>query len=141
MPSPANIARGFSCDNLITSRVSHWPRNSFQIPLAHCCVSGISPESWAGSPLIVLLGVALWGLHMGFTQGIFAAIIADVTPPEWKGTAFGLFNLASGVFVLLASLVAGGLWDGFGAAVTFYTGAALSLSALMMLALLYRNLR
>jgi MFS family permease len=95
--------------------------------------------AWAGSPLVVLLGVALWGLHMGFTQGIFAAMIADVTPPEWKGTAFGLFNLASGVCVLLASLVAGGLWDRFGAAITFYTGAALSLSALMLLALLHRK--
>ncbi|CAN5749331.1 MFS transporter [soil metagenome] len=93
--------------------------------------------AWAGSPLIVLLGVALLGLHMGFTQGIFAAMITDVTPPEWKGTAFGLFNLASGVFVLLASLVAGGLWERFGAAITFYSGAALSLSALMMLVLLY----
>lgn len=95
--------------------------------------------AWAGSPLIVLFGVALWGLHMGFTQGILAAMIADVTPPQLKGTAFGLFNLASGVFVLLASLIAGWLWNRFGAAVTFYMGAVLSLSALMMLALLHRN--
>lgn len=87
----------------------------------------------AGSPLLVLLGVALWGLHMGFTQGILAALIADVTPPDWKGTAFGLFNLASGLFVLLASLVAGLLWDRFGAPVTFYTGAGLSLAALVVL--------
>jgi MFS family permease len=93
----------------------------------------------ADSPLIVLSGVALWGLHMGFTQGIFAAMIADVTPPEWKGTSFGLFNLASGVCVLLASLLAGGLWDRLGAPVTFYTGAAISLCALMMLTFLPQN--
>ncbi|ODU23991.1 MAG: MFS transporter, partial [Verrucomicrobia bacterium SCN 57-15] len=47
--------------------------------------------AWAGSPLVILLGVILWGLHMGFTQGILAAMVADVTPPELKGTAFGLF--------------------------------------------------
>jgi predicted MFS family arabinose efflux permease len=87
----------------------------------------------AASSLIVLLGVALWGLHMGFTQGILAAMIADVTPPELKGTAFGLFNLASGLFMLLASVIAGGLWDRYGAATTFYVGAAFSLSSLVML--------
>jgi MFS family permease len=89
--------------------------------------------AWAGSPLGVLLGVALWGLHMGCTQGILAAMIAEVTPPELKGTAFGLFNLASGLFMLLASVIAGGLWDGYGPAITFYVGAAFSLSALVML--------
>lgn len=72
--------------------------------------------AWAGSPLIV----ALWGLHMGFTQCIFAAMIADVTPQEWRGTAFGLLNLASGIFVLLASLIAGGLWDRFGTVIILY---------------------
>lgn len=89
--------------------------------------------AWAGSPLVILLGVTLWGLHMGFTQGILAAMVADVTPPELKGTAFGLFNLASGLFMLLASVIAGGLWDRYGAATTFYAGAALSLVALAML--------
>ena len=89
--------------------------------------------AWAGSPLGVLLGVALWGLHMGCTQGILAAMIAEVTPPELKGTAFGLFNFASGLFMLLASVIAGGLWDRYGPAITFYVGAAFSLSALVML--------
>ena len=89
--------------------------------------------AWANSPVIVLLGVALWGLHMGLTQGIFAAMIADVTPPELKGTAFGLFNLASGLFMLLASAVAGGVWDRHGAAMTFYAGAAFSVAAFVML--------
>ena len=70
--------------------------------------------AWAGSPSIVLVGVALWGLHMGCTQGILAAMIAEVTPPELKGTAFGLFNLASGLCMLLASLIAGGLWEAYG---------------------------
>ena len=95
--------------------------------------------AWAGSPLSVLLGVALWGLHMGCTQGILAAMIAEVTPPELKGTAFGLFNLASGLFMLLASVIAGGLWDRYGPAITFYVGAAFSLSALVMLTSLARR--
>ena len=89
--------------------------------------------AWANSPVIVLLGVALWGLHMGLTQGIFAAMIADVTPPELKGTAFGLFNFASGLFMLLASAIAGGVWDRHGAAMTFYAGASFSVAAFVML--------
>ncbi len=87
----------------------------------------------ADSISLVLLGVALWGLHMGFTQGVLAALIADMTPPELKGTAFGLFNLVSGLFMLLASVIAGWSWDSHGAPVTFYVGAAFSLSALVML--------
>lgn len=70
---------------------------------------------------------------MGFTQGIFAALIADVTRPELNGTAFGLFNLAIGVLMLPASAIAGGLWDRYGAATTFYAGATFSLTALVML--------
>jgi MFS family permease len=60
-------------------------------------------------------------------------MIAEVTPPELKGTAFGPFNLASGLCMLLASLIAGGLWETYGPAITFYVGAAFSLSALVML--------
>jgi MFS family permease len=89
--------------------------------------------AWAGSPSIVLVGVALWGLHMGCTQGVLAAMIAEVTPPELKGTAFGLFNLASGLFLLLASVIAGGLWEAYGPSTTFGLGAVISLSALVML--------
>ena len=95
--------------------------------------------AWAGSPLSVLLGVALWGAGMGCTQGILAAMIAEVTPPELKGTAFGLFNLASGLFMLLASVIAGGLWDRYGPAITFYVGAAFSLSAFVMLTTLAKR--
>ena len=89
--------------------------------------------AWAGSPSVVLAGVALWGLHMGCTQGILAAMVAEVTPPELKGTAFGLFNLASGLLMLLASVIAGGLWEAYGPSMTFGVGAVLSLSALVML--------
>src|SRR5512146_1111303 len=72
----------------------------------------------------VLLGVALWGVHMGITQGLLARMVADVTPADLRGTAYGFFNLMSGLAMLLASVLAGLLWDRLGAAFTFYAGAA-----------------
>ena len=83
----------------------------------------------SGSVSGVLIGVALWGLHMGLTQGIFAALVADAAPERLRGTAFGLFNLASGVMLLGASILAGELWTLLGAGATFYAGAAFALVA------------
>ncbi|MEO8409747.1 MAG: MFS transporter, partial [Propionivibrio sp.] len=82
----------------------------------------------------VLAGVALWGVHMGITQGLLATMVADTAPPDLRGTAYGFFNLVSGVAMLLASVVAGALWDQFGAAFTFYAGAVFSVLALVALA-------
>lgn len=73
----------------------------------------------------MFVGVAVWGLHMGFTQGILAAMVSETSPATLRGTAFGVFNLACGVCMLLASAIAGGLWERFGAAATFLAGAAL----------------
>lgn len=89
--------------------------------------------------LTVLAGVALWGVHMGMTQGLLAAMVADQAPADLRGTAFGLFNLVSGLAMLAASVIAGLLWDQLGAAFTFYAGAALS--ALAMLGLLATSIR
>ncbi len=75
----------------------------------------------------ILAGVVLWGLHMGFTQGILAAIVAESAPDELRGTAFGMFNLVTGVALLAASVVAGVLWDTFGAEWTFLAGALFGL--------------
>jgi MFS family permease len=83
----------------------------------------------------VALGVALWGLHMGMTQGLLATMVADTAPAHLRGTAFGFFNLASGVAMLIASVLAGLLWDRLGSAVTFYVGALFSLVALITLVL------
>jgi len=77
-------------------------------------------------------GVALWGLHMGMTQGVLAAMIARSAPPALRGTAFGVFYLGSGIAMLIASVVAGFVWDRFGAPVTFYTGAAFALAAFVL---------
>ena len=84
---------------------------------------------------VVLLGVGLWGLHMGKTQGLLAAMVADTAPADLRGTAFGFFNLASGLAMLIASVLAGFLWDQFGASFTFYAGAVFSGIAVMGLTL------
>lgn len=76
------------------------------------------------------LGAAIWGLHMGATQGLLSALVADVAPADLRGTAFGVFNLVSGAALLAASVIAGGLWTWAGPAMTFYAGAAFSLVAL-----------
>jgi MFS family permease len=78
----------------------------------------------AASPLSALIGAALWGVHMGLTQGLFAKLVADIAPAELRGAAFGIFNLVSGGALLLASVVAGALWSAFGAPATFLAGAA-----------------
>jgi len=83
---------------------------------------------------IVVVGVALWGLHMGMTQGLLAAMVARTAPEQLRGTAFGFFNLLTGVGTLVASLVAGELWDRIGPAATFYAGAGF---CLVTIALLY----
>ncbi len=80
---------------------------------------------------VVLAGVALWGVHMGMTQGLLATMVADTAPEDLRGTAYGFFNLVSGLAMLLASVLAGLLWDRLGASFTFYTGAMFCVIALI----------
>jgi MFS family permease len=82
----------------------------------------------------VAAGVALWGLHMGFTQGLFATLVADTAPPELRGTAYGMFNLLSGLALLIASVLAGALWESVGPQSTFFAGALFTAIALVGLA-------
>jgi len=82
----------------------------------------------------VLLGVALWGIHMGITQGLLARMVADVTPADLRGTAYGFFNLMSGLAMLVASVLAGLLWDSLGASFTFYAGVVFCAGAGLALA-------
>jgi MFS family permease len=89
----------------------------------------------ARSTTLVFAGTAIWGVHMGLTQGVLAALVAATAPADLRGTAFGLFNLVSGIALLAASALAGWLWDAFGPAQTFYAGAvftALSWLALVL---------
>lgn len=88
---------------------------------------------------IVLLGVGLWGVHMGMTQGLLATMVADAAPADLRGSAFGFFNLMSGIAMLIASVTAGLLWDQLGAAFTFYAGAAFCLLTLIGLGVRWRR--
>lgn len=81
---------------------------------------------------LLFAGIALWGLHMGLTQGILASLITDAAPTAYRGTAFGVFNLVSGGGLLVASGLAGWLWDRHGAPLTFWVGATLALVASVM---------
>lgn len=92
--------------------------------------------AFAGALPLVFLGTVVWGLHMGLTQGLLATLIADTAPVDLRGTAFGVFNLAGGVGALLASVIAGKLWDAYGPTMTFLASggfAALALAAFIFI--------
>ena len=80
----------------------------------------------------VFIGIGLWGLHMGLTQGLLSAMVADAAPADLRGTAFGVFSLVSGVVVLIASALAGLLWDMEGSRATFMAGAAFTVLAIAL---------
>lgn len=85
-------------------------------------------HSWVG----IIVGVALWGVHMGMTQGLLNTMIAHTAPADLRGTAFGLFSLLSGLGLLIASLGAGLLWDIWGSASTFFAGAMICVLTLIL---------
>ncbi len=89
----------------------------------------------------VMIGVVLWGLHMGFTQGLLATLIADAAPADLRGTAYGMFNLLGGVAMLAASVIAGALWDVSGPKGTFLAGAAVTAVALVGLLFVRRRIK
>ncbi len=95
--------------------------------------------AFGGNVALVMLGVAVWGLHMGLTQGLLQALVADTAPANLRGTAFGVFNLVSGLAMLLASIIAGGLWDWVGPDGTFLAGAAFTAVALVALPFAHRR--
>ena len=86
----------------------------------------------------VAIGVILWGLHMGLTQGLLATLVADTAPAELRGTAYGMFNLLTGLALLAASIIAGALWDVVGPKGTFLAGAAFTALAIAGLLTLQR---
>ncbi|HFB54984.1 MAG TPA: MFS transporter [Hellea balneolensis] len=87
------------------------------------------------------VGIVFWGLHMGLTQGVLSAMIADVAPKHLRGTAFGMFNLVNGIGLLFASLIAGVIWQMVGGPMTFLFGAATALCTLILLGLLQSQRR
>jgi MFS family permease len=84
-----------------------------------------------GGLAATLVGIAVWGLHLGLSQGLLSALVADSAPATLRGSAFGIFYLTSGVATLVASLLAGLLWESAGPPTTFFVGAAFSAAALM----------
>jgi MFS family permease len=90
----------------------------FLVLMGSDLVLGLASRIWT-----VMAGVALWGLHMGLTQGLLSAMVAAAAPAALRGSAFGIFNLISGLMLLVANTIAGLLWDWFGASATFYAGA------------------
>ena len=92
----------------------------------------------AASTWSALTGAALWGLHMGLTQGLLSKLVADAVPAVLRGTAFGVFNLVSGGALLMASVIAGALWSAFGAPATFLAGGLFAALAILGL-LAYRG--
>jgi MFS family permease len=87
----------------------------------------------ANDVTVVLLAVVLWGLHMGLTEGVFTAMIADAAPADLRGTAFGVFNLMRGVLLLMASVIAGLMWEHGGPSATFITAAVLAAFSMLLL--------
>lgn len=88
---------------------------------------------------VVMVAVAIWGIHLGLSQGVLAALVADSAPDHLRASAFGVFNLVNGVSLLFASLVAGILWQTLGASITFYAGAAFAVMALLLLLVFFRS--
>jgi MFS family permease len=96
---------------------------------------------WASAPAAVLVGAALWGLHLGLTQGLLAVVVSLTAPGSLRGTAFGLFHVVSGIMLLVGSVLAGVLWTEVGPSATFAVGAvfaAVTLAALIALRPLLR---
>jgi len=114
---------------LLADRVA--PRTLLLIGIALLVAGDVALASTRGLAGLAA-GVLLWGLHMGFTQGILAAMVAQAAPSRLHGTAFGAFNFASGIAMLAASVIAGALWQLVGPGATFWAGAVLAgISALL----------
>jgi len=98
-----------------------------------CLVAADLALAFPQGLLTAFIGIALWGLHMALTQGLLSKLIADAASPDLRGSAFGVFNLATGAAMLAASLLAGILWDRFGAPATFLTGAGFAIATAVLL--------
>ena len=102
------------------------------------CLAANATLALAAGALALGVGVALWGLHLGLTQGLLAGLVADTAPQALRGTAFGAFHFATGLALLPASVLAGILWDTLSPAAPFWAAAALTLAALAALRVVAR---
>jgi MFS family permease len=106
-----------------------------------CLIAADFTLAFGTTVTVILIGVALWGLHLALTQGLLASLVTDTAEADLRGTAFGLFNFASGLALLVASIAAGGLWEAYGPAATFLAGAALAALALVSFYFVSRQAR
>ena len=83
--------------------------------------------------------LAVYGVHLAMTQGTITALVADLVPANLRGTAFGFLNLAVGVALFPASLLAGLLWQQLGSGVAFAVSSGLALIAICLLAIVSQN--
>lgn len=97
--------------------------------------------AFAANKWMVMTGAGIWGLHMGLSQGLLTALVADTAPENLRGTAFGVFSMMGGVAMLAASFIAGLLWDYYGASIPFFTGAAFAALALVLFPLLHWRMK
>jgi MFS family permease len=106
-----------------------------QLLVLGCAILAIAncTLAFATTPVLLIAGALLWGLHMGFTEGVFAAMVANSAPTELRGSAFGIFNLLRGLVLLVASVAAGVLWDKVGPQATFGFGSALAVATVLAL--------
>lgn len=118
----------------LSDRVSHTRLLVFGLLLL---IGADALLAWSNHWAWIWAGVSLWGLHMGVTQGLLAAMVADAAPADLRGTAYGFFNLVSGIAMLIASALAGLLWDQLGASFTFIAGAIFSMVAIMAITFRY----
>jgi MFS family permease len=95
--------------------------------------------AFATQPAVLIVGALLWGLHMGFTEGIFNALVANSAPKDLRGSAFGIFNMLRGAVLLAASVLAGVLWDRVGPMATFGVGSVLAISTVLVMLLTHRT--
>ncbi|HDS4677028.1 TPA: MFS transporter [Enterobacter ludwigii] len=132
IPLVMNVIYSFSAypfgklsDGMSHTRLLQW---GLVVLIAADVVLALSTH-WTG----IIVGVALWGMHMGMTQGLLAAMVAKTAPADLRGTAFGLFSMVCGVGLLMASVGAGAIWELWGAEYTFYAGAVICLLTLLYL--------
>jgi MFS family permease len=130
--------------------LSAWPAGvlSDRVPrlmiLASGCIVMLAADlllAFGRNEFVVMIGIGLWGLHMGLTEGLLAAYVADDAPPDLRGSAFGAMNLVRGVVLLFASLIAGELWTRSGPEATFGAGAVMALVTTLAAVLLLRRPR
>jgi MFS family permease len=113
-----------------------WGRKGLFAAGLSCLIIADLVLAWAPTPAWVMVGVAIWGLHMGLTQGILSTLVADASPKDLRGTAYGVFALVSGAAALLASVTAGVVWDKLGQAPVFYIGAGFAVVAVALVTVL-----